>query len=267
MSKAQRHVDLKRAQRDAENPVVDLGDAQDPTPFPNPALQHWNDRVKAGAPVFMLSVERSAYYKDCETRDPQHQTLQTLLDEARVLELAPNVQILPPHTISPWPVLVETPSFSLWLDRFEELDALWRHLPQWLKTDWHDRSSAPYAKDVWSLRVLHHFDPMLEDKLQDFKDAQQHYSDQRFEGFWDGVAQRELKTMLSSAVLLEDHPTMGASIHRLMQEMIPLLDHSIEGKARLKASWKAFQATENALYASVSQHVVRLADWTPNLTF
>ena len=178
-------------------------------------------------------------------------SLDVLVDCDRIRTLAPDAVVYGPGEVAPWPNLISTSAFSIWVDDRAQFDALWAGVKEWMKTAWFDETMRQRKERFTADEIFHvvaHYDiaPDLSWREAQFKRAEVHSEQAAELGAWDALGQQEIKKAIGSLLQLEGHPLLGAQAEQMIAALTPMLGCAMDGKERAKklseAGWKARDA-------------------------
>lgn len=228
----------------------------------------WTQQLAQGAWVAVLQVDTmgTSYYGDEKVR-LHDRALNELIDVDQVRALAPNAEIFDAKQVSPWPNVLDKDGFQIWANDRNEFEQLWAHLPQWMKTDWHDEAlkNCKYprkAKDVFTIRTYHDIAPDLGWREAQYLKAQAQFDKSSDMLQWDSLAQQELKKAIGSLISLEGHPVFGGLVQGWIDQLTPLLAQSMDGKEQVKKLQASQNAARVKLYEGFKTHCLDLNKWT-----
>ena len=251
---------------------LQIGDTHIPL-SPSEASNHtvearWLQALNEGKFVGALQVGNYATgYFDNEKVRIDKRKLDELVDVGLIRQVAPGAVIYGPKQATPWAYRIFD-GYSIWTDDRAEFDALWASMKNWAKTQWHDdtlkNSKYPRkAEDVFSCFAYYDFAPDLSWRKAQHQRAEQHLAQAQMMGQWDALGQAEIKKMIRSLLQLEPHPLWGGMVPAWLDQLAPMLAHSMEGKSR----HKRLQAEENKTRIHLSEGVnvmsVHWMNWSP----
>lgn len=246
--------------------LVDLGTAATPVPD---QTRKWSDHLAQGGMLAILAVSSAGcgFFGD-EKVNPNDRSLEELIDVNLVRTLAPKATLYGPQDTIPWEDYLPKYGFQLWVTDPAELDALWRALPQWVKTDWHDQTMANSkffhkAESVFNICLTRVVAPDLPWRIGQARRAAQVAEQSEHMGAWDSQAQTSLKTALGALAAMENHPLLGERATHAIDELLPLLGYAMEGKARDKKLSKKAHAAWGEAREGLVVRQVKYSEWTP----
>ena len=198
----------------------------------------------------------------------QDRRLDELVDLDRLRALAPDAVVYGPGEIVPWPNLISSSAFSVWVDDRAQFDALWAGVKQWMKTAWFDHTMVQHkerfrAAEMFDVLATYNIAPDLAWREAQFKRAEALAEQAQELGAWDTLAQQEIKKTLGSLLQVESHPLLGVQVAPLIETLTPMLAFAMDGKDRARELAEASSKARDHCWKGFSSIQSSWKDHTP----
>ncbi len=232
---------------------------------------HYEKLLTENKPLFILSIntDNIGYYGK-EKACFEKQILSDLVDEKLIYHFAPTCKLYSNNQIYPWKNdMIDTSSFVIFITDENELKNLWLNIKLWIKTKWHDDILAKEkifhkAESVYQVVLIKIISSKINEKIREYKKKQEEFEKYQKLNEWTALTQQELKKMLNSLVILQEHPEMGEQMNSIMEMVSPLLSKTIENNNKLKKLEKEYVKSKNAVYKCWNYTSIRLLDLNSN---
>ena len=232
---------------------------------------HYEKLLTENKPLFILSIntDNIGYYGK-EKACFEKQILSDLVDEKLIYHLAPTCKLYSNNQSYPWKNdMMDTSSFVIFITDENELKNLWLNIKLWIKTKWHDDILAKEkffhkAESVYQVVLIKVISSKINEKIREHKKKQEEFEKYQKLNEWTALTQQELKKMLNSLVILQEHPEMGEQMNGIIEMVSPLLSKTIEDNNKLKKLEKECVKAKNTVYKCWNYTSIRLLDWNPN---
>lgn len=227
----------------------------------------WLDEIKKGKSLFVLSVSNdNVGYYGKENLSCSDQSLENLIDIDFVKNVAPSAKIYAPKDLIPWPSIISSSSFKIFITDKSELDNLQKNIKSWCKTEWHDKISRTQkyvfkAENIFCVTVYTGFTEDINQRIAEYEQANQELEIIENSSEFSSVSQAELKKTLSSLIQIEDHPQFGKNIQRIIKEITPMLASSMGEKESVKITRKKVDKAYNYLYKDINIDILKWRDF------
>lgn len=218
----------------------------------------WINELNKGKSLFVLTVNNdSVGYYGKEHLHFSNQPLENLLDIELVKQFAPTSKVYAPNEPIPWPSIIYSSSFKIFITERSELEALQKNIDLWVKTEWHDTISSTQkyafkAENVFHVWIYTGFTADLNQKISDFNQATEELEAVQKSSEWASLSQAELKKSLAALLQIEDHPKFGKDIQRIISDITPMLASSMGDKQEVKLAQAKVDKAQNNLYKNIT---------------
>lgn len=240
------------------NSRIDVKEQADPRPS---LSNKWSQHITAGGELYILEVS-NAYsgYAGDEHVDPENYTIDDLVDQSIISNLAPKAVVFDPKQETPWRRALGGRGFQLWITSQKDLAVLWGSMDQWVRKEWHDKKldelrasgKIPHKWDFESVacvNVSKILAPDLDLRIARHERAMRMTRAVEQMGGADREAQEALKRAIGGLVGAENHPVLGEQVSKIIENLLPGLAMVMDGKQR----YKNMEAEERKLRIEIHQ--------------
>lgn len=251
--------------------VIVINDINNPEKISYKEELFWIDKLKKGKSLTVITISNgNVGYYGKENLSFSEQPLENLIDIEIVKKLAPNAKIYAPKDVVPWPSIIYSSSFKIFITEKYELEALKKNIKAWVKTEWHDKISETQkysfkAENVFCVTVYSNFTEDINQKIDNYNQAKKDLETLELSSEWSAVSQSELKKSLASLLKIEEHPKFGRDIQRIIKEIAPMLSFSMREKQEMKIARKKVDKAYNDLYKNMNISTLNWHDFNLNI--